>query len=310
MTVGIGRKFGRRISLLTDTMISDSAVGKRDAFPGRLKGIILSPYVSVAYAGHADPALSAIRQARKQLLSSGEVSEVANVLAGACTTSGADVEFILAFHRDGEPFLHKITARGISGDVENCFIGDPDVVRKVLAEEPNQPGYDNPEWGVQAAEIQFNGAFFRLFSDAGSLVNDTVGGFPISLLGSPYGHIYQGQTLSMAWDPIHTATGITPAQQRAQLTGATAFNYSVVGGSLRGVAVIGVALPQAGLGFVYSPLSADDPERLRVEIPDSPGFIDDAPLQAAVRARVNELLTEIGGGVFELNAPQEARPVS
>jgi len=309
MTIGIGRKFGRRISLLTDTMISDSAAGRTDAFPGRLKGVILSPYVSVAYAGHADPALDAIRRARGRLLSTGEVSKAAELLVQASASSGADVEFILAFHKDGEPFLHKITARGMSGDLDNCFVGDAAIVREVLMNEPNHKGHEHPDWGIQAAEGQFSSAFFKLFSDGGSRVNDTVGGFPISLLGSPYGHVYQGQALSTAWDTINMGVGVTAAQHRAQRAGATAWSYNVVNGSLRGVAVVGVALPQAGLGFVYSPLTDDDPERIRVKVPDGPGFIDSVPLQAAVRARVNELMTTIGGGVVELDAPWETPTV-
>ncbi|MBO9560507.1 MAG: hypothetical protein J7515_18220 [Caulobacter sp.] len=303
MTIAIARKFGKRITILSDTMISDISTGKINSIPGRLKAIILSPYVSVAYAGHAEPALRAIRRAREALVATGEASSTTEILVEASADPDTDVEFILALHKDGLSFVHKITARGITGDLSECFIGDADIVRQVLANEPKYPGHENPEWGIQAGESRFSGAFTALFS--GTTVNKSVGGFPISLLGSPYGHTYQGSAFSSAWDTVRGDIGITAAQHQSQRTGATAWQWNIVNAPLRGVALLGVALPQAGLGLIYSPLTHEDAQVIRLEIPDGPGFIDSVPLQSAVRTRLQQLATVIGGGVVELDVPEE-----
>tara|TARA_R110002049_G_scaffold220562_1_gene392108 strand:- start:550 stop:1482 length:933 start_codon:yes stop_codon:yes gene_type:complete len=305
MTIGIGRKFGRRMVLATDTMIIDNNTGRADSIPGRLKAIILSPYVSIAYAGHADPAIFTIRRAHQSLLETGNVREAAKILIEASSRTDVDVEFILAFHEDGRPFMHKVTAQGISDDLENCFIGDAHVVRDVLQVEPSQRGQGSPDIGILVEESRFANAFHALFTDRGVQVSGSVGGVPIILNASPYGHHYQGHALSMAWDTIDFAVGITPAQHRAQRAGETAWKYNVIDGILRGVAVMGVALPQAGVGFVYSPLHNDDAEIIQVPVPDGPAFIDSTSLLEAVSARVNALREADGYGVVDLEAPWE-----
>jgi hypothetical protein len=61
MTVVIAKRFDQAICLVSDTMISDHTSGKANRIPGRLKIITLSPNFTVAYAGHANQALDAIR---------------------------------------------------------------------------------------------------------------------------------------------------------------------------------------------------------------------------------------------------------
>ncbi|MEZ5998889.1 MAG: hypothetical protein R3B98_09370 [Hyphomonas sp.] len=303
MTIGIGRKFGRRMVIATDTMITDKDEGRADSIPGRLKGIVLSPCVSVAYAGDADPALFAIRRAHQRLTETGNIEEVAAILVNASSRADIDVEFILAFHESGLPSLHKISALGISDDLDNCFIGDAQVVRDVLNGEQSQSAQAFPNLGIEGEEIRFHSAFHALFTDRGTQINRGVGGLPITVIASPYGHTYQGHAISVAWDTIDLAVGITPEQHVRQRAGETAWTYNVIDGSLRGVAVVGVALPQAGLGFVYSPISRDDAELIRVRLPDTPDFIDPTALLEAVSARVNELREADGSGVEELESP-------
>ena len=57
MTVVIGKRFGDTIVLLSDTMIADANSGRNNAIPGRLKAIVVTDRLSIAYAGHSNPAL-------------------------------------------------------------------------------------------------------------------------------------------------------------------------------------------------------------------------------------------------------------
>lgn len=300
MTIGIAHKFGKRVLVLTDTMITDSRKGGTDAIPGRLKAIILSPTVSVAYAGHSDPALKAIQDARQCLQATGEIRSAFEVLIQASASPDHEVEFLLIFHQDGEPHLQKVTARGITADLESAFIGDAGVVRRVLDLLPSQTGFAQPDLGIEAGEGAFWNAFSRLFVDGGTTIVDGVGGLPISMVASPYGHFYSSYAVSTAWDVIDLRVGITPAQHQSQRSGETAFSFNIMGGRLRGVAALGVAIPQAGVGFIYSPLAPNPTERLLVDVPRGQEFIDSRPLLSAVSERLEQIATMIGGGVEEL----------
>lgn len=300
MTIGIARKFGQRVLLLTDTMITDSLMGGRDAIPGRLKAIILSPTVSVAYAGHSDPALYAIREALQCLKATGQVRSAAEVLIRASGSADHEVDFLLIFHQDGVPHLQKITEGRSTPDVDSAFIGDAVVVRRVLDLVPSQEAFAHPDLGIDAAEGALWNAFLRLFVDEGTTVVDGVGGLPIGVVASPYGHFYSSYAVSMAWDVIDLRVGITSSQHEAQRGGETAFSFNVMGGRLRGVAALGVAVPQAGVGFVYAPLALNPTERLVTGVPAGTGFIDSRTLLSAVGERLEAVATTIGGGVEEL----------
>lgn len=304
MTVGIGRKFGKRIVLSTDTMITDSNKGKTDPIPGRLKGIILNPTASIAYAGHSDPAIDAIANARINLLRTGDVLQAATPLIAASERTDIDVDFILAYHIEGRPFMHKITSNGMSDDLDTCFIGDPLVFQIVLELASTQESKAPPGLGIQDEEVRFHNAFDELFTEQGTHLNRNVGGLPISVVASPFGHYYPGKALSKCWD-IDLRFGITPDQHARQRAGETSWQYSLVGGNLRGVPVLGLTIPQAGTAYIYAPLMFDDAERIRTGVPNKPGFIDSVPLIDAARARVNELSNRDGAGVIELPATCE-----
>ncbi len=300
MTIGIGRKFGRRIILLTDTMISDAQSVGFDAIPGRLKGIVLSPTVSVAYAGHADPAIYAIRQAKLTLIETSDPQAAAKILQNACLQQDHEVEFIIAFHENGNPHLHKITKRGISLDLDACFVGDAMVANAIIEIEQNTHLRSDIRPEIEQSEYRFVDAFHALFQTQGIAIKKAVGGFPITLLASPFGHTYSNESHSLAWDMIDLSRGITPEQHQAQHSGETAWIYNLVGVGKRGVAIVGAALPQAGLGLIYRPLIDDSPEVIRINIPQSDGFLNYAPLLEAVATRVRELSSADRFGVDEL----------
>lgn len=301
----IARKFGRRVLIVSDTMISDAALGRADAIPGRLKSIILSPTVSVAYAGHSNPALHAIRAARHALLETGSVSSVTDVLVDLSADPAFDVDFIVVFHDHGVPRLHKITAGIMTDDVSECFVGNSAVVTALVREVPANPGIDQPDLGIEAAEGTFWNAFNQLFLKRGVALTDGVGGVAIGLVASPFGHHYIRQAVVIAWDHIDLGRGITPAQHMAQRSGETAWIVETISASLRGIGIVGVGLPQAGIGFIHSPLTSDDPESLSLGPPEGAGFINSAALQLAMQRRADELAALVGGGVIEVGGEED-----
>ncbi len=304
MTVVIARKFGHRVAVAADTMISDRSLGRADAIPGRLKAVVLNATMSVAYAGHAEPALDSIRRANAALLASGEPEKVENILLEAAADSSHDVEFITVRHIYGVPELKKITARGITSDLDAAFLGDAAAVGDVLSGERAADAIAQPDMGISAEEIAFWSAFNRLFVDRGILVREAVGGIPTCLIASPHGHTYQGCGISMAWDAVDLRTGITAEQHLARHTGASEWRFSVISSRLRGVAVLGLAIPQAGVGFIYSPLADEALTRIDLELERRADFLDERPLHEAI-SRVVERVALEGGGVPELTDGEE-----
>lgn len=100
MTIVLAQKFGERIIILADTMISDSNTEKPSIIPGRLKAIVISKKLSIAYAGHAnqchDVALKCYSLARKN----GQLNEILEFLrlSSAPNNYEVEMEFIVAAH--------------------------------------------------------------------------------------------------------------------------------------------------------------------------------------------------------------------
>lgn len=97
MTIVIARQFGEAIVILSDTEISDTHSVRGNAIPGRLKAIILNDGLSVAYAGHSDPALHAIRQVPTLFCERG-LDAVLQHLGQVTNTQGLDIDFVVASH--------------------------------------------------------------------------------------------------------------------------------------------------------------------------------------------------------------------
>jgi hypothetical protein len=292
VTIAIARRFGERILIAADTTITDAV--RQDILPGRLKAIVLSPTVSVAYAGHADPALHAVREARRQLQITGRPDRARATLEAAARRPDIDVEFIWATHAGGQASLRKIGRAGATDELDACFIGDSAVVKDVREVELLQRADPVPDYGITADELRFWGAFTRLYGDRGVQIRAGVGGLPICLLASPLGHTYQGVTGASVWDPLDLSVGLTPGQIAARKTGETAWNYAVISSRWRGVAVIGAAFEQLALGYVYSPLEDDAPELLRL-----PNATPADDLLRVVAERVEVRARRLGGGILE-----------
>lgn len=300
MTIVIARTFGRRVAFFADTMISDAAKGREDAIPGRLKAIVLSPSVSVAYAGHAEPALAGVRRANEALARIGELEAAMRALVETAADTNHEVEYLLASHSGGEPDLRKITRRGVTANVSDAFLGDPAVVRDVLEIAGQQRADAVPDLEISSEELQLWNGFSRLFIDKGIRVREAVGGIPTYLVASPYGHTYQRGSVVSAWDSVDLAVGLTPAHLVARRSGETEWRFIVVSCRLRGVGVLGMGVPQAGLGFIHAPILSDDPRRIVLQSAGS-GAVEERRFSAALSEAVEEAASEVGGGVEELD---------
>jgi hypothetical protein len=95
MTFVAAKRFGERILIASDTMISDLTGTRHDVIPGRLKAVVLDLQTTVAYAGLPDQGIDAIKRARELLSSGASISDVEQMLAATTEKYSDKQEFKL-----------------------------------------------------------------------------------------------------------------------------------------------------------------------------------------------------------------------
>lgn len=302
MTIVVARRFGERIIIASDTMVSGSHGASSNIIPGRLKAIVLSPIVSVAYAGLSLQAIDAIRGVKKVLDAGGDLSATEALLIAASARHPGELDFIIAAHENG-PALRKVVDGQITNNLENAAIGETSLVRAILEAEMGGPEQLIPS--EYEAEIAFSRGFVSLFNDHGVQITSDVGGFPTFLLASPYGHTYQPHGGVAAWDIRRGGVPETLKQREDRSSGMTEWRYQVLPSTLRGAGVIGAIVPSAGVGYVYSPLEDDDAMRFNFDAPQGlEGYATSlAPLLDEINRRAEAL-----GGIKAETGEVDSRP--
>ncbi|MHC4048666.1 hypothetical protein [Bradyrhizobium sp. 25ACV] len=253
MTVGLARRFGDRILIIADTMISSRSAAKKDIIPGRVKAVVLAEHVSAAYAGSVDHALPALQRAAQIARSNARIEDIIEPLRSTNAETAHDeelvTEFLIASHRDGIAMMKVWRGGEITRSDSLLWIGEPSVADALVSLESAAPtpiGWPD--------EVRLNWVAAQFLGDPTRFVDKHVGGFFVTLLASPVGHTYQDMAGATLCNDL-------------RLSGATAddsgglkvYHYQVLHGFWRGAAVLAVYLPQPKLGFLYRPLSMDRP---------------------------------------------------
>jgi hypothetical protein len=252
MTLVIARQWGDRIIMLSDTMVSYYTKPRPDIIPGHLKVIVLTHKLSIAYAGDVDKALDTIRKTWRMACQGTNLLEVLEYLRQV--TSSGDVEFLVASHHE-DPVLCKIRSGERAIGANQYWIGDPSAIPAIQRATEAQPIPEFGEWGEdEKEEARLRSAFTEVIRESTFL---GVGGFSFHLLGSPLGHCYQDDTGYFSWDTVKISEIDTPEYRRFQKTGTAHYQYNTIAPQQRGAGIAGAFLPQAELGFIYSPLQCD-----------------------------------------------------
>lgn len=313
MTVVIGQLIGQSIRIHADTALSGGLDGKFEAVPGQLKAIVLDGRVSVAFSNHIDRALFAIGKARDALHSAGYVALV-NVLEEHSTRTDPrydnSVEFLVASHLP-EPAL-RLVRDGRASDPGPLFrLGETTFADRIRVKADELR--DHREIASEPA-MPLSAAFSSAITYEGMNPYPNVGGVPVSLNASPYGHTYDGFGTTFTTQPevIDLRTGLTADQLRDRNTGKSEFRVTVMSPSKRGVGVLGVVFAQGNLGFLYSPLRKGAPVRraplLKLQAPlselDMAEFSKmEGEMQQQMRRLLNEEADIVGGGFEEPDEP-------
>ena len=258
MTLVVARQFGDRIIVLSDTMISDPDACGSSVIPGRLKSVIVSNEMAISYAGLTNQAIDIIRDARSSFLNKKDLSEIITILVTGTQRYRGLVDFIVATHMP-TPALHKVADGQVSSGSDFYWIGDSKASSRLYRIMNDSPKWQGGDPGT-AAEMDLTRAFIDLVCEHAT---PEVGGFCFNCLGSPLGYRYQNHAGDFSWYPIQLGVPYDEEARRAyERTGTASYSYSLTSATERGLAVTGAFLPQADLGYLYSPLDLDDPTKL------------------------------------------------
>jgi hypothetical protein len=251
MTLVIARRFSERIVVVSDTMTSGEHFSKQNIVPGRLKSVVIGDHLSISYAGLADKALEIIRKAQQLFRETKCVDQILSFLSEH-SRNGCD--FILASHVV-TPAMYKISNGTISKDADVFWIGNSDPIKSIRRIEDATPDQDEPadHFPSGREERRFLSAINRFSLQSGVEWGKDVGGFLIVQLCSPVGYCYVGHAGVAINDGCRVPGGWTKQQLEDQASGMTKFAYNVMGSRYRGVAVVGVFLPDVKVGYVYAP---------------------------------------------------------
>ncbi|MCY1672147.1 hypothetical protein OVA07_14155 [Novosphingobium sp. SL115] len=257
MTFVVARKFGERILILSDTMITHHPdQRKNDIIPGQLKGIVLNLDMSVAFCGNVVRALDAIREAKARIRQGGSREDVIRILR-SCSLKNCD--FILASHSGGASLI-KITGGSVSAPQDAHWLGNRHILARIQRQQAiSDKGFENvlrSNAGLTDTRTE-EGTFIGLFSQvllSDPMTAEDVGGFATNLLASPFGHCYQMTAGAYAPGPI-TIGG--PDHGQEQLPG-NRYAYNFISPSYRGVSIAGIFMDEPRVGYIYDPLLCDE----------------------------------------------------
>jgi hypothetical protein len=225
-------------------MIGNKNERRSDVVPGRLKIVTIGPRVTVAFAGEADPADVAIREARVRLLENGFDAAI-DALRDDSRSRPTD--YIVAAHLE-RLMLIRIRNGAALEILDICAIGDVVPFQELIAHHLNVP----PTGSIAKCDLRFS-FVDRLMT--GRNLGNTIGGFPVAAFATPEQHRYVHHTGTYTYDLRQIGPGETVEQSIADVyTGRNYFQLSMVPSSRPDVPVVGACLLQACTGWVYSPI--------------------------------------------------------
>lgn len=257
MTLAVALRVGSKVVIHSDTLITDDNWAHPEVLPGRLKTLVLSKNLTVAYSGLAVQAVDSLR--KPWLRATESLSSVTDHLAETAAKHGGKVEYLVCSHLEHpKPRLVKVTADGAVEGADRYWIGHADAARAVAAgARPTMRSgvSDLPDEEQQLADS------FRQYVEGSR--NREVGGVPITTICIPDGHHYLPtmNLLSTSGIRIGSDGAIEIEEEFGHEGGKGSYIYHLSGPPTLGDPVLGLYLPQPRMAYIYAPLKGDRPER-------------------------------------------------
>ncbi|MBI1385426.1 MAG: hypothetical protein GC150_10995 [Rhizobiales bacterium] len=195
-----------------------------------------------------------------------------------------DIDFIVAANHP-EPELCRIWDGRVSEPLSQSVIGDASILLEV---ERRFSSVGN----ATEDSKNFRLAFINAFTNRRVHLATGVGGFPLTLVARPEGHLYKWHSFSHTWKPIEAAGRIVYEDESDLLTGEWSFRHDLMTTDQPGVAVLAVEVPQAKTGFIYAPLLEDGPRPIKLLEQSGPYTQHQDEIHRAMRAALDAKVRE------------------
>lgn len=256
VTIVAARRFGQRIIVLSDTMISDANARADNILPGRVKSIVLTKTLTISYAGLSSQALDTIRAIHRN--PPGSVQSVIEILAARSRQFAGELDFLVCSH-ERSAALYKISDGEIFDGADFYWVGNPQAVSELSQLEVQEPRSETLPNYLPEEEIHFTNRFMKYLREGRCR---GVGGVVVNCLCSEYGHCYQNYGSAFSLDTITIGQDDWNQRQEINKAGMYHFEYNVYSAHERGQAVVGLYLAQSNVGFIHDPLNRDDAEKI------------------------------------------------
>lgn len=256
MTIVAARRFGQRIIVLSDTMISDANARADNILPGRLKSIVLNKTLTVSYAGLSSQALDAIRAIHQNPNAS--VQSTIEFLTVTSKRFDGELDFLVCAHMESAKLLKISSGRTCEG-ADFYWIGNAQAVSELSQIEVQQAKIENLPDYLCEEEIHFTNRF-QTYLREGRCAG--VGGAVVNCLCSDCGHYYQDHANAFSWDEVIIGQDDYDQRQKTNKTGMYHFEYNIYSPEQRGQAIVGLFLGQSNVGFIHDPLHYNDAEKI------------------------------------------------
>lgn len=267
MTLVVAHQFGTRVAIMSESAIDDPDAINSNRIPGRLKSIVVHRDLSISYAGRSGAALNAIREVAGTLGVDADPAAAISTLCASETCRNGDTDFIVA--GCNPPALHKIVNGQVMSGAESYWIGDAEAAAEVSRFIDDLPEFGETDFYVSAEELRFQAGFAAYIYQS---PRNSVGGFVFNSVGTELGFAYQNQAGTFEGaDPFAHGKEVRPGlsvhithtkERRSGPKRWERYSYSQTSAVGRGVPLMGVLLPDGNLGFLFDPLSRDDPARI------------------------------------------------
>ena len=265
---------------MSDTSISNKDAARANAIPGRLKSVVISPRLTISYAGLSSQANDAIRRVARR--PSASVDESISELLESSVRHTPELDFILCSHEtNGSSRLVRISDGQVQEGADFYWIGSAESASSLSKIAlPANVKSDLPNH----VSVKEQTLVHQFMSHVSSGSDPLVGGAAVNCLCSEYGHCYQNHASAEAWDIVLRFPSLPEDEQkllRNRKAGLNHYVYNMCSPAERGIGVVGFYLEQPEVGWIHDPILRDDP--IKVPAHSVPAF--DEQLKCYVASR-------------------------
>jgi hypothetical protein len=244
--------------IVSDTWISFPYDAKLNYKKGILKTVIITPEITICFAGNVKVGLGAMRQFANGIRAGQPIDDLIPDLLGSESDHERYTEFIIA-NTKADSKLIRIRGQKIERELESAWIGDQNGFER-FQEERNRL-LDN--LSLTLSQESDGSKMLMVMHDAmKAVIDDTaiesVNGFCVRARAKEGKFNYLPSTFLHVGRDFQITPGDDLISKMAQTVAEGGYSFSIVEPIDSGIPALGVNFPRAQIGMVYLPLEFDE----------------------------------------------------